>query len=347
MTRNTTITVSNKIAISLVILFILIIFLFFYFFDKKQCGCKTEDDDSESDSDIDIEDIEAFTEYFNRENAKKSIFDPEPFRHSKYVRYQEGFQEGNIMNFFNDIRRFFDKVRDAFQLLNKLGPRFKKWAGSFKQFGDGISSFFRAFGASVGIAKNDLFGNEVGIIKTALVDCFARKIYYTSTCWPYWSLNNLWYFLVFWVYDLPLWILYFITGMDIKPIFNNIFSKLTDITDGIVFPLSGYHVNKWPDDIFYKCFQCDLEDKVKNINIDFNEKIPNMFRESKRIFKKGGHDFTQLFRPLQDDDNDDYIDAEDQPIVLATTPDPTPQVLATTTRNKHHNNALQKMFSTV
>lgn len=186
---------------------------------------------------------------------------------------QESVVEGLTLN---DIGNFFDKLGNGIENLPSeitngvsgivndatntiLGPieyiinEIEKVFTGIPNLGEGIYNNLKC-GAQE--TKN---GADYGldIFKIILQCAWDKQIkFWNGSCTRYYIADVLFGIFYGVFIELPLLLIYAITGLDLQFLVNLILEVIILPIDTVVFALSGFHITKWPESVIEDCYRC-------------------------------------------------------------------------------------------
>lgn len=235
-------------------------------------------------------------ENFDNQNKKKKIFD-EDYEYLPYEK-QEGFTpiiEGlNIgrsirkafMKPFKPLIDFFNKLKSAFE---SLPGRIASFSTAFQKVGEGIKLEFINLGKSLDMGFGDVF-DVVGTIG----NCGIKTLTNIRTCMIWYIIDLVFSTLYSIFVDLPVFIIYHITGFDVQPYVDTI-NCLIEELDAMCFEYTCYHFIHFPDWVIETCYTCKFQDKVDKLNKDFKRTIPGLLNEPANKFYEAKINFEKVF----------------------------------------------------
>jgi hypothetical protein len=186
----------------------------------------------------------------------------------------EGFSIPGIGNFpdppsINDIgnkisdklKGPIDSVKDGLNVVKNaiLGPieqilkDIEMFFTGFPNLGKGIFNHMMC-GAKEAKIGSDYSNSILAIILECAWDKNVK--FWDGTCTKYYFVDM--FFGIFHgiFIDLPLLIIYAITGIDLQFVVDLIVEVIILPIDSIIFGISGYHIIRWPDSVVKNCYRC-------------------------------------------------------------------------------------------
>jgi hypothetical protein len=139
-------------------------------------------------------------------------------------------------------------LKSAMKAITEIPKRIKLIGRSLKMIGTGAYRELVAVGSVPPVLVA-----ETG----KLVKCGVKFAVNITDCWLFYLLD----FFIGTVYAifvrLPLYILYFVLGVDLWPPIRSVY-KVADEFDKMLHDMSGMHLIHYPDSITSKCYSCNL-----------------------------------------------------------------------------------------
>lgn len=102
-------------------------------------------------------------------------------------------------------------------------------------------------------------GADYGInIFKIIVECMWDKQikFWNGTCTRYYIIDVIFGIFYGVFIELPLLLIYAITGLDLQFLVNLIIEVVILPIDTIIFALSGFHITEWPESVIENCYRC-------------------------------------------------------------------------------------------
>jgi hypothetical protein len=176
----------------------------------------------------------------------------------------EGFNIPGIGNIPDppSIDDIGDSINDALKGAEDtiLGPILKfikmieDFFDGYKDLGIGISNHIKCG------AKEANTGAVNGLeIFSIILECMWDKNvkFWNGTCTRYYIVDMIVGIFYGVFIELPLLIIYAITGFDMKFIVDLIIEIVVLPFDSLVYVFSGYHITEWPDSVIKNCYRCE------------------------------------------------------------------------------------------
>jgi len=95
-------------------------------------------------------------------------------------------------------------------------------------------------------------------ILVTLIDCSLGKAknFFNGKCTKYYIVNMIFGLFYGFFIELPIVLVYGITGIDLNYLVDLFYQTFIVPIDGIIFTVSGYHIIQWPDSVESECFKC-------------------------------------------------------------------------------------------
>tara|TARA_B110000879_G_scaffold158586_1_gene204756 strand:+ start:3008 stop:3670 length:663 start_codon:yes stop_codon:yes gene_type:complete len=209
---------------------------------------------------------------------------------------------GFIQNVIGGVKNMIKNFKIIICFLSTVPNRINNINAGFNNIFKGFTTEFEAIGKSFyqGTSSIGLLGLYIGELISTYMMCGFKFAGNFFDCIFYYIIDIILYILylpaiiILWAFDSFLDIdLYFIP--------QNTYKGLQLIND-FLFPYLGFHIIHWPKKIREDCYLCKrlktqaVDKTATNVKVTFKEKIPNNFGKSKLLFRRGRHQFEEMFK---------------------------------------------------
>jgi len=188
-----------------------------------------------------------------------------------------------------------EKFKELTKRMNRMGSGLK---GIF----DGIGMEFTGLGEGLRLGFDDigLLFQYTGEFLLTYCFCGVKFITNLNTCILYYAIDA-----VGQIIYLPFRVMFFVIYLSV---YNDIYSQVDKIwnqirdLDQMNYNYTGVYLTRWPRTIRDLCYNCKrlkvsvLNQKAKDINDDFNIKMPELLNKGVDKMKASGNDFTDAFK---------------------------------------------------
>jgi hypothetical protein len=207
----------------------------------------------------------------------------------------DGLQKG--------VKGFFSVLLIIVNFINETASR-------FIQMGNGMNQIFtslfvtevNALGKGLRIGFNNVgeLMKWSGEFVFSYINCGVQYIQNMHRCIYFYALDTVGYLLYTIFIEIPLWIMKTFLRMDLYGTLDKLWEKVYE-ADKYVFGLTGFHIAHYPKNVRDLCYNCKrmkvnaLKNKVKQINYDFNQKLPDLLQSGIKGMQDGSNEFKNAF----------------------------------------------------
>ena len=199
----------------------------------------------------------------------------------------------------SEFKKIGNEITSKFAELTK---RMNKMGSGLKGIFDGIGMEFTGMGEGLRLGFDDigLLFQYTGEFLLTYCFCGVKFITNLNNCILYYAIDAIGQIIY-----LPFRVMFFVIWLSVyKDIYSQeakIWSQIHDL-DQMNYNYTGIYLTRWPRTIRDLCYNCKrlkvsvLNQKAKDINDDFNIKMPELLNKGVRKMQESGDDFTSAFK---------------------------------------------------
>lgn len=185
--------------------------------------------------------ITLFIDHFMRKSVELRL------KWTKNDNIKEGFDIGDAFGQLFDVAG--NTMNSVFTSLAMLSTLFT----GFPNLGIGINNHFNCGKTQ----SNDGYKTGLDVLGVILKCSWEKFInFWNGKCTIYYICDMIYGILFGLCIELPIIIIYAITGLDLMPLVGIVYDLVILPVDIMVFSLTGYHITEWPNSIINKCYRC-------------------------------------------------------------------------------------------
>lgn len=215
---------------------------------------------------------------------------------------------GFVQDVINGINYMIETFKRIICFLASVPKRISNINAGFENIFNGINAEFAAIGQGfvMGVDSISLLGKYIGEYITTQSSCAFKFAGNFFSCIFYYLVDIIIYCvksIVYGIVQLVYWIILSLFNVDISYGEEHI-KEAVNRVDNITSSYLGLSIHNigWPQSVRDKCYLCKrlkssaVKKTATDVNITFNEKIPNLFGKSRGMMRRGRHQFEEIFK---------------------------------------------------
>ena len=206
-----------------------------------------------------------------------------------------------IMSLTNGIDDMITNFIRIICFLKATPNRFRNLGTAFDEVFNGVEEEIVAIGYAFELGFDSISSlvYSTTIFIDTYLNCIIKILSNSLDCLPFYILDVIGQILYLPVRIL-LWVFNTFLGINLYSIEKNTWKGVMEF-DNIIYSSTGFHIARYPKEIRDNCYTCStlkksvLEERKKNVDITFEEKIPAQLGKSKPTFEKSKRHFNEVF----------------------------------------------------